>query len=92
MSEMDVNRLRAGLASRDDQRIGWSGWWARLVSNQRPPACKAGALPLSYAPEAPAPKDARSRSQARVPPSGVGRTSEIGGVPTIRGTPYVLVA
>ena len=24
--------------------------WARLGSNQRPPACKAGALPLSYAP------------------------------------------
>ncbi len=31
----------------------WNGrgsWWARLGSNQRPPACKAGALPLSYAP------------------------------------------
>ncbi len=27
-----------------------SSEWARLVSNQRPPACKAGALPLSYAP------------------------------------------
>ena len=24
--------------------------WARLESNQRPPACEAGALPLSYAP------------------------------------------
>jgi hypothetical protein len=24
--------------------------WARLGSNQRPPACEAGALPLSYAP------------------------------------------
>src|SRR5690606_34239842 len=27
------------------------GWWARLGSNQRPLACKASALPLSYAPE-----------------------------------------
>ncbi len=26
-------------------------WWARLVSNQRPPACEADALPLSYAPK-----------------------------------------
>jgi hypothetical protein len=25
--------------------------WARLGSNQRPPACEAGALPLSYAPQ-----------------------------------------
>src|SRR5690242_9139530 len=25
-------------------------WWARLGSNQRPLACKASALPLSYAP------------------------------------------
>ena len=25
-------------------------WWARQGSNLRPPACKAGALPLSYAP------------------------------------------
>lgn len=23
-------------------------WWSGLVSNQRPPACQAGALPLSY--------------------------------------------
>jgi hypothetical protein len=27
-----------------------SGLWARLVSNQRPLACEASALPLSYAP------------------------------------------
>ena len=25
-------------------------WWARLGSNQRPPPCESGALPLSYAP------------------------------------------
>src|SRR5581483_2329353 len=25
-------------------------WWARLGLNQRPPACEADALPLSYAP------------------------------------------
>ena len=29
-----------------------NGQWARTVSNRRHPACKAGALPLSYAPEA----------------------------------------
>ncbi len=28
----------------------WLSQWARLGSNQRPPACEAGALPLSYAP------------------------------------------
>src|SRR5207302_9684645 len=26
------------------------GWWRRRDSNPRPPACKAGALPLSYVP------------------------------------------
>ena len=26
------------------------GWWARLGLNQRPLACEASALPLSYAP------------------------------------------
>ena len=26
-------------------------WWAKVVSNHRPPACKAGALPLSYSPD-----------------------------------------
>jgi hypothetical protein len=29
-------------------------WWAQLGSNQRPLACKASALPLSYAPLVPA--------------------------------------
>jgi hypothetical protein len=29
------------------------GEWAHLGSNQGPPACEAGALPLSYAPESP---------------------------------------
>src|SRR5436853_864254 len=28
------------------------GWWRRRDSNPRPPACKAGALPLSYVPRA----------------------------------------
>ncbi len=31
-----------------------TGWWKRLDSNQQPPACKTGALPLSYAPVEPA--------------------------------------
>ncbi len=30
--------------------VAGSAWWARLGSNQRPPACEADALPLSYAP------------------------------------------
>ena len=29
------------------------GWWRRADSNRRPPACKADALPLSYAPGRP---------------------------------------
>jgi hypothetical protein len=29
------------------------GWWAQQGSNLRPLACKASALPLSYAPDAP---------------------------------------
>jgi hypothetical protein len=35
--------------------------WAQQVLNLRPPACKAGALPLSYAPE-------RSLAWREVPP------------------------
>ena len=31
-------------------RTANSRWWARLGLNQRPPACEADALPLSYAP------------------------------------------
>src|SRR5690349_7522502 len=34
------------------KKVEQKAWWARLGSNQRPPACKAGALPLSYAPRA----------------------------------------
>ena len=34
-------------------------WWRRQDSNLRPPACKAGALPLSYAP---ASREGRRRS------------------------------
>ena len=40
--------VKRGLKIAAGQR---SSWWARLGSNQRPPACKAGALPLSYAPD-----------------------------------------
>jgi hypothetical protein len=38
---------RAAALTSDPRR---SSRWARLGSNQRPPACEAGALPLSYAP------------------------------------------
>jgi hypothetical protein len=44
-------------------------WWAQLVSNQRPLACKASALPLSYAPGAPTVTPAHG-IPARVPASG----------------------
>jgi hypothetical protein len=32
------------------RHAGAPEWWARLGLNQRPPACEADALPLSYAP------------------------------------------
>src|SRR5438874_8473686 len=35
---------------RERPRLQGLSRWARLGSNQRPPACEAGALPLSYAP------------------------------------------
>ncbi len=35
-------------SAKTDTSDSW--WWARLGSNQRPPACEADALPLSYAP------------------------------------------
>ena len=38
--------LRAGRP-----RFGLPNWWRRTDSNRRPPGCKPGALPLSYAPE-----------------------------------------
>ena len=40
---------------RDRRRRPFGRWWRRSDSNRRPPACKAGALPLSYAPEDGAP-------------------------------------
>jgi hypothetical protein len=45
-------RPRAAVSSlfRSTQRPDVRPEWARLGSNQRPPACEAGALPLSYAP------------------------------------------
>ena len=35
-------------SARNDRQL--RRWWARLGLNQRPPACEADALPLSYAP------------------------------------------
>ena len=50
--------IRHGWSPQAPMRGSWlslpaeiGGWWARLVSNQRPLACEASALPLSYAPE-----------------------------------------
>ena len=41
-----------GTVSEKGQGVPWEppDWWAKEVSNLRPPACKAGALPLSYSP------------------------------------------
>jgi hypothetical protein len=41
-------------------------WWAHLGSNQGPPACEAGALPLSYAPRGT--NSSRKRRVFRCPP------------------------
>ena len=35
----------------DRSRSTPKSWWRRTGLNRRPPACKAGALPLSYAPD-----------------------------------------
>src|SRR6476646_5338774 len=52
--------------------------WARLGSNQRPLACEASALPLSYAPEGVTlPKKRRSPGLPR--PRGQPQASEISG-------------
>ena len=54
------------------------GEWAQLGSNQRPPACEAGALPLSYAPRAaeaecsPAPDGGRIRGRDPTLPRNLG--------------------
>jgi hypothetical protein len=50
-----ANPLCSGTASSKERRIAALNppdliFWRRSVSNRRPPACKAGALPLSYAP------------------------------------------
>ena len=42
---------KATQPSRQNFRTPVQTIWRRSVSNRRPPACKAGALPLSYAPE-----------------------------------------
>src|SRR5262249_12350196 len=44
-----VDDVQARLRERSPRLQGLSQW-ARLGSNRRPPACEAGALPLSYAP------------------------------------------
>ena len=50
-----ANLLCSGTPSSEERRIAALNppdlfFWRRSVSNRRPPACKAGALPLSYAP------------------------------------------
>ena len=47
-----ASRPRSGQAAREAR-------WARLGSNQGPPACEAGALPLSYAPRGTSHRDLR---------------------------------
>ncbi len=50
-------------------------WWARQVSNLRPLACKASALPLSYAPGTPVRRAGAASLPARLRP---GRTTYLG--------------
>ncbi len=54
---LPIRTNRPILAPRAAQR-----WWRRTGLNRRPPACKAGALPLSYAPSRPCfPQKAHAR-------------------------------
>ena len=39
-----------GLVPPGSRVFDYLPWWAKVVLNHRPPACKAGALPLSYSP------------------------------------------
>ena len=52
MKDHDLALSPAGKRSQQDRNmpLSWSNSWAQLGSNQRPLACKASALPLSYAP------------------------------------------
>src|ERR1700753_2719414 len=49
---MEEARGGASVAAKTRQLSAVSRLWARVVSNQRPLACEASALPLSYAPGA----------------------------------------
>ena len=67
---------------RDPGAAGGSGRWARLGSNQRPLACEASALPLSYAPSD------RQGAQHAVPPrTYVARASHTRASPARLGPP-----
>src|SRR5262245_60728132 len=67
--------------------------WARLGSNQRPPACKAGALPLSYAPDAATAGAVQFEvPPARVPADGAGVRTGCAGEPGSPTAPADLVA
>ena len=58
-----VNQIR----TRPDLEPG--KWWARTVSNRRPPGCKPGALPLSYAPLGSRSLEATEQAHHRVTPA-----------------------
>ena len=49
-SDKLVVEFRAGPVPIDANALRVVKWWRRTGLNRRPPACKAGALPLSYAP------------------------------------------
>src|SRR5438046_3635737 len=70
-----MRRANLALPARMTHVQAVSAWlqgseWARLGSNQRPPACEAGALPLSYAPRPR--EDSDVRDGARNPLSAAG--------------------
>ncbi len=52
LNRQDNVCLRQNVWARHDAgpQIQLNSWWAKQVLNLRPPACKAGALPLSYSP------------------------------------------
>ena len=60
----------------NEQSLGSNHWWRQGDSNPRPPACKAGALPLSYAPDLPTADDTAPVEKPPSRPQAVADASE----------------
>ena len=62
-------------------------WWAQVGSNHRPLACKASALPLSYAPGVPAGASGRIYLSGRLPANArSGRSTTLTARAIVAGT------